>query len=381
VTEVKYRVGIIGGGRMGTHHARAYTLHPMTEVVAVADTDEENRRLFAERFSARPYATFEEMLAAEKPDIVGAILPVKAHPDAVVAAAQSGARAVFCEKPMTATLVDADRMVAACGHHRAIFAAGVVPRNYPEYWKARDLVDAGEIGAIQSIYVCDNNGQGGCHGINMALMFAADSEVEWAIGWVGGDASSDEDGDGALEGIGGYFRFVNGIEVFCNNRLSVRHRAGESGQGFEVVGTHGVIWNDFDGLHMARAQDGYDPGQRAQLKEVEGVFEDTRNIRPPEYDHQGWKLPTPGMQASVAALVAGIESGLVPRMSTGQSLRQALEICIALRQSARNNQMPVKFPLEDRSQAMYPVPARWNFKKEVYGRDQYMEQLAQWTKP
>jgi hypothetical protein len=87
------------------------------------------------------------------------------------------------------------------------------------------------------------------------------------------------------------------------------------------------------------------------------------------------------MQASVAALVAGIESGLVPRMSTGQSLRQALEICIALRQSARNNQMPVKFPLEDRSQAMYPVPARWNFKKEVYGRDQYMEQLAQWTKP
>lgn len=380
MTEVKYRVGIIGGGRMGTHHARAYTLHPMTEVVAVADTDEENRRLFAQRFDARPYVAFEEMLAVEKLDIVGAILPVKVHADAVVAAAESGVRAVFCEKPMTAVLVDADRMVAACQRGGAIFAAGVVPRNYPEYWQARDLVDAGEIGVVQSIYVCDNNGQGGCHGINLALMFAGDSEVDWTIGWVGGDAFSDEDGDGALAGIGGYFRFVNGIEVFCNNRSSVRQRAGESGQGFEVVGTHGVIWNDYDGLHMARAQDGYEPGQRAQLLEVEGIFADTRNIQPLGFDQEGWRLPTPGMQASVAALVAALESGQAPRMSTGQSLRQALEICIGLRQSARAKQVAVKFPLEDRSLAMYPVPARWNFKKEVYGREEYMEQLASWTK-
>jgi len=91
-------------------------------------------------------------------------------------------------------------------------------------------------------------------------------------------------------------------------------------------------------------------------------------------------LPTPGMQASVAALVEALESGQAPRMSTGQSLRQALEICIGLRQSARGKQVAVKFPLEDRSLAMYPVPARWNFKKEVYGRQEYMEQLASWTK-
>ena len=133
MAEAKYRVGIIGGGRMGTHHGRAYALHPMIEVVAVADTDEENRQLFAQRFGARPYVDYEEMLAVEKPDITGAILPVKEHADAVVAAAAAGVRAVFCEKPMTALLADADRMVAACQERGAIFAAGVVPRNYPEY--------------------------------------------------------------------------------------------------------------------------------------------------------------------------------------------------------------------------------------------------------
>ena len=48
-TKPIYRVGIIGGGRMGTNHARGYHLHPRTEVAAVADTDPENLKLFCER--------------------------------------------------------------------------------------------------------------------------------------------------------------------------------------------------------------------------------------------------------------------------------------------------------------------------------------------
>ncbi len=365
---------------MGTHHARAYTLNPATEIVAVANTDEENRELFAGRFQAQPYPGYEQMLAAESLDIVGVVLPVKANAEAVVAAAESGAKAVFCDKPMTARLSDADSMVEACERNGAAFAAGVVPRNYPEYWKARDMVDAGEIGEITGINVYDPNGQGGCHGINMALMFARDADVEWAIGSVGGDAHSDEDGDGALQGIGGYFRFVNGIEVFCHTAAGVRTRAGESGQGLEVVGTHGLIWNDFHGLHIAKVQAEYTPGERSQLTEVEGAFVDTRNLTDRGYDADGWRLPTPGMMASVQALVDALDGGTTPRMSTGQSLLKALEICIALRESARQDHALVSLPLEDRSLVMYPVPSRWNFKKEIHGRESYMEQLAVWTK-
>ncbi len=375
-----YRVGIFGGGRLGTHQARAYRLNRGTEIVAVADTDEENRELFAGRFQAQPYPGYEQMLAAESLDIVGVVLPVKANAEAVVAAAESGAKAVFCDKPMTARLSDADSMVEACERNGAAFAAGVVPRNYPEYWKARDMVDAGEIGEITGINVYDPNGQGGCHGINMALMFARDADVEWAIGSVGGDAHSDEDGDGALQGIGGYFRFVNGIEVFCHTAAGVRTRAGESGQGLEVVGTHGLIWNDFHGLHIAKVQAEYTPGERSQLTEVEGAFVDTRNLTDRGYDADGWRLPTPGMMASVQALVDALDGGTTPRMSSGQSLLKALEICIALRESARQDHALVSLPLEDRSLVMYPVPSRWNFKKEIHGRESYMEQLAVWTK-
>ena len=72
-----FRVGIIGGGRQGTHAARAYHLHPRTEVAAVADTDPENLKLFCERFDVAGYDTYEEMLAKEELDIGAPILPAK----------------------------------------------------------------------------------------------------------------------------------------------------------------------------------------------------------------------------------------------------------------------------------------------------------------
>ena len=89
-----FRVGVIGGGRQGTHAARAYHLHPRTEVAAVADTDPENLKLFCERFDVPGYATYEEMLAKEDLDIGAPILPVKANPDAVVACARAGVKGI-----------------------------------------------------------------------------------------------------------------------------------------------------------------------------------------------------------------------------------------------------------------------------------------------
>ena len=45
-----YRVGVIGCGRKGTQHARAWHLTPGAEVVAAAETDPENAELFRKRF-------------------------------------------------------------------------------------------------------------------------------------------------------------------------------------------------------------------------------------------------------------------------------------------------------------------------------------------
>ena len=103
-----YQVGVIGCGRKGTGHARAYYLNPMTEVVAAADSDPDNLRLFCERFRVRGYSRYEEMLEHEEIDIAAPILPVKINPEVVLAGAEAGVKAIFSEKPISASLAEAD---------------------------------------------------------------------------------------------------------------------------------------------------------------------------------------------------------------------------------------------------------------------------------
>ena len=73
---VNYRVGLIGAGRKGTQHARAYMLDERAEVVAVADGDPENLSLFQKRTGVVGYADYREMLEKEGVDIAAPILPV-----------------------------------------------------------------------------------------------------------------------------------------------------------------------------------------------------------------------------------------------------------------------------------------------------------------
>ena len=79
----KYRVGVIGCGRKGGQHARAYALNPLTEVVAFADTDPENLALYCEYYGVPGYSDYREMLEKEQIDIAAPILPVRPNPEVV----------------------------------------------------------------------------------------------------------------------------------------------------------------------------------------------------------------------------------------------------------------------------------------------------------
>ena len=64
------------------------------------------------------------------------------------------------------------------------------------------------------------------------------------------------------------------------------------------------------------------------------------------------------------------------KLTTGADLAFALEVCIALRESARRGSTPVTLPLADRNLVMYPQNSRWNYKKEAMGHDAYMDALS-----
>lgn len=378
--KAKYRVAVIGVGRQGTHHARAYALHPSTEVVAAADTDAENLALFCERFNITTgYDSYEQMFQKEQIDIAAPVLPVRANADAVVASAEAGVKAVFCEKPLAGSLEDADRMVEACQSRGIPFVAGLVARNYPDYWQARDFLESGVLGEVHSINVYDGNGQGGCHGINLARHFAGDAEVDWVVGWVDGDPFSDyqeghSNGEKGFGGISGYLRFSNGLECFSRIQGTMSK--------LEVICSRGILSNEgntWNGLHILKAPDSVARWALTDLQEIKGIlpapFPTERH-----YDDEGWMYPGHGIMASVQALVDTLETGERLKCSTGEDLRKALEICIALRESHRQNHAPVKLPLADRSLKMYPVKGRWHYKKEVHGAKWYREAMTQHKK-
>ena len=295
-----YRVGIIGPGLKGVEYAVAYRFHPQTELVAAADTDAETLALVCDRFAVPGYADYRDMLARERLDIVAAILPVGAQHDVVVGCAQAGIRAVQCEKPMAATLADADRMVEACRANGVSLAVGDLDRNLPEYGIARALIEAGEIGEVSSITATGGTGTelsgGGCQVLSLVRLFAGDADVAWAIGWMTDDAASDHDQGGA-----GYLRFVTGAEA-------VLHRSPDArGMGIEAAGSRGVIRVSADVVRLWRRPD-EDPGVPAaerdswqRLQPVDEVFPEGSIRNADKGSRDGWVVPANRQAATVQA--------------------------------------------------------------------------------
>ena len=363
-----YRVGVIGCGRKGTSHARAYALNPATEVVAGADTDPENLALFCERFGVPGYSDYREMLRRERIDIASPILPVSVNPEVVLGCAESDVRAIGCEKPIAAVLSDADRMVEACRERGIKLAAGDLDRNFPEYWQARKMIEEGAIGKVVTINMLKGGitemSGGGCQLFSLVRMFAFDADAAWVIGWVSGDPWSDHD-----QGVGGYIRFENGIE--CHMHLDTNARS-----GIEVLGTGGVFYCDGSYLEMWTAEEGANRPVMSDLTKVEGVFPDTSLWEGSgSYDEEGWRFPGRRNMSTVQSIVDALDNDTEPTGS-GENGLKVLELAIAMRESHRRDHVPVSLPLEDRSLRVYPHEGRWLNKKEVYGAEWYAEAIG-----
>jgi predicted dehydrogenase len=83
----------------------------------------------------------------EAVDAVIVATPPDFHRAAVEAAAAAG-KPIFCEKPLSTNLADADAMIAACDRAGVVFQHGFVLRFYPVHELARAMVDEGVIGDL-----------------------------------------------------------------------------------------------------------------------------------------------------------------------------------------------------------------------------------------
>jgi UDP-N-acetylglucosamine 3-dehydrogenase len=141
------RVGLVGAGFMGGVHLNAYAGIPEVEVVGVADTRVESAVAGAKIVGARPYASYEELVAAEDVQVVDVCLPTALHRDLAVRAAGEG-RHVILEKPIARTMEDAQQILDAFSADGPRLFVGHVVRFFPEYAGIKQKIDAGDLGTV-----------------------------------------------------------------------------------------------------------------------------------------------------------------------------------------------------------------------------------------
>jgi UDP-N-acetylglucosamine 3-dehydrogenase len=141
------RVGLVGAGFMGGVHLNAYAGISDVEVVGVADARIESAVAGAEMVGARPYASYEDLVAAEDVEVVDVCLPTAFHRDLAVRAAGEG-RHVILEKPIARTMEDARETVEAFSGDGPHLFVGHVVRFFPEYLGIKEKIDAGDLGTV-----------------------------------------------------------------------------------------------------------------------------------------------------------------------------------------------------------------------------------------
>ena len=120
------RVGVIGVGHLGFHHARIYSSLDGVQLVGVVDSDIDRAMKASAEFGAPMFTAVEELLA-EGVDAVSVVVPTSAHRDVAVQCIEAGVDALV-EKPIAATIDDAEAIVNTARARERILQVGHIER-------------------------------------------------------------------------------------------------------------------------------------------------------------------------------------------------------------------------------------------------------------
>lgn len=145
----KLRVAQLGGGAIAHLHMAAFVENPYIGEVYLAEPAEEARQTLTRRWGIikRAVSDYQELLDEDSVDLVNLAVPPHLNSPLASKALRTG-KHVITGSPPALTLKDYDRMVQAARQAgRRLFAA-LSLRWHPAVLKARQLIDAGEIGDL-----------------------------------------------------------------------------------------------------------------------------------------------------------------------------------------------------------------------------------------
>jgi predicted dehydrogenase len=145
-------VGVVGLGFVGSGaHLPALARLKQANLLAIADLNEQALDKQSKKHGIpNTYRDYEKMLDDPNIQAVVVSVPTQHHASLSIAALQAG-KHVLCEMPLAPTLEEVDQMLAAAEKAGKILMPSLNFRFTPNYVKAKQLIDAGELGKPKAV--------------------------------------------------------------------------------------------------------------------------------------------------------------------------------------------------------------------------------------
>lgn len=128
MSDRKIKVGVIGVGALGRHHARLHNINPEAELVGIYDSNPAIATNIAEEFGVNIFHTIEAL--AEACEALSIAVPSHLHHEVAVPLLKAG-KHLLIEKPIATTVEEAEEMVKLAAENNVVLGVGHVERFNP----------------------------------------------------------------------------------------------------------------------------------------------------------------------------------------------------------------------------------------------------------
>ena len=326
------RVGVIGIGNMGWHHARVLSLLRDAELVGVADPDAVRGQLAVEQFNCRWFADYHELIGQVEAVVIA--VPTLLHHRVGLACLQAGVH-VLIEKPIAATQEEASDLIHAAEQAGRLLQVGHIERVNPAFRELLKVVANEEVVVLEARRHSPNADRANdvsvvldlmIHDIDLVLEVAGAKVVRLA-------AAGGRSAEGPIDYVNATLGFANGVVAsltaskmahrkirslsahcrsalvetdFLNRSLQIHRR---SHQSFSA--DHGELLYRNDGFIEEVSTSPVDP----LVAELEHFLQCVRGLEQPAVD---------GPQASRALLLADLIEQCVEQPTLCMSLAEPI---------------------------------------------------------
>jgi len=150
LTSDPVRLGVAGLGRAFMLTLPAFKADRRVKLVAAAAPRAESRVAFEREFGGTGHASVEDLAADPAVEAIYVATPHQMHADHVIAALKAG-KHVLVDKPLSVSMDDADRMVAAAEEAGRHLIVGPSHSFDAPVALARRMIESGEFGALRMV--------------------------------------------------------------------------------------------------------------------------------------------------------------------------------------------------------------------------------------